>query len=161
MGSSPTEDLRRLLEPVVDAAGLDLEDLTLSRAGRRRVLRVVVDADGGVGLDTVAELSTALSAVLDSSEVLGDVPYVLEVSSPGVDRPLTERRHWRRATGRLVDAALTDGTSVRGRVLSVDDAGVALETDPGPRAVAWADLRSGRVEVEFRRPGDDASGGAD
>ena len=99
-------DLARVLEPVVRAAGMDLESVRVSPAGRRRLLRLVVDADGGVGLDAIAEVSREVSARLDASGVMGEVPYTLEVSSPGVDRPLTEPRHWRRAQGRLVSAPL-------------------------------------------------------
>src|SRR5215831_16327025 len=100
-------DVARLLEPVITAAGLDLEAVRVSPAGRRRLLRLVVDADGGVGLDRIADVSREVSARLDGSGAMGEVPYTLEVSSPGVDRPLTERRHWRRAEGRLVSVPLT------------------------------------------------------
>ena len=96
------ERLERVAGPVVRAGGMDLESLQVTPAGRRRVLKVVVDADGGVGLDDMAEISRALSTELDSSGAMGDTPYTLEVSSPGVERPLTEPRHWRRAAGRLV-----------------------------------------------------------
>jgi ribosome maturation factor RimP len=91
-------DLARLLEPVIHAAGLDLETVRVSPAGRRRLLRLVVDADGGVGLDQIAELSRELSARLDASGVVEQIPYTLAVSSPAVDRPLTEPRPWRRNT---------------------------------------------------------------
>src|SRR6202035_2080698 len=94
--------LTRLLEPVVHALDLDLESVRVSAAGRRRLRRVVVDADGGVSLDTIALASRELSARLDKAIEMGELPYTLEVSSPGVDRPLTEPRHWRRAVGRLV-----------------------------------------------------------
>ena len=91
------------IEPVVGAAGYDLEELVVTPAGRRSVVRVVVDRDSGVTLDDIAEVSRAVSAVLDENDGdLGRAPYVLEVTSPGVDRPLTEPRHWRRNTGRLV-----------------------------------------------------------
>lgn len=100
--------LTRLLEPVVHAMGLDLEGIKVTAAGRRRLLRVVVDADGGVSLDTIALASRELSARLDGASEMGELPYTLEVSSPGVDRPLTEPRHWRRAIGRLVVVPLTD-----------------------------------------------------
>ena len=96
------ERLERLAGPVVRAGGMDLESVQVTPAGRRRVLKVVVDADGGAGLDDMAEISRALSAELDASGAMGDIPYTLEISSPGVDRPLTEPRHWRRAVGRLV-----------------------------------------------------------
>ena len=82
---------------------MDLESVRVSVAGRRRLLRVVVDSDHGVSLDDAADVSRDVSAaLLDATDVIGDVPYTLEVSSPGVDRPLTEPRHWRRAAGRLV-----------------------------------------------------------
>ena len=99
-------DLARVLEPVIRAAGMDLESVRVSPAGRRRLLRLVVDADGGLGLDAIAAVSREVSACLDASAAMGEVPYTLEVSSPGVDRPLTEPRHWRRAQGRLVSAPL-------------------------------------------------------
>jgi len=99
-------ELARVLEPVVRAAGMDLESVRVSPAGRRRLLKLVVDADGGAALDQIAEVSREASVRLDASGVMGEVPYTLEVSSPGVDRPLTEPRHWRRAQGRLVSAPL-------------------------------------------------------
>ncbi|MGY1694915.1 ribosome maturation factor RimP [Geodermatophilus sp. SYSU D00814] len=155
------------IEPVVTAAGYDLEELVVTPAGRRSVVRVVVDRDEGVSLDDVAEVSRAVSAVLDREDgELGRAPYVLEVTSPGVDRPLTEPRHWRRNTGRLV--AVTVGPAgaaeqVTGRVTAVDDAGVTLAVEkpgkpgakrkpPTPRQVPWAQLGAGRVQVEFGRP---------
>ena len=105
-GSADVAELTRLLEPVVSAAGMDLENVRVTAAGRRRLLRVVVDADGGVSLDDIAQISRDVSAELDATAAMGEAPYTLEVSSPGVDRPLTEPRHWRRATGRLVRVPL-------------------------------------------------------
>ncbi|RJL26574.1 ribosome maturation factor RimP [Bailinhaonella thermotolerans] len=155
MGEDARRDrLVQLLEPIVAAEGLDLEDVSVSPAGKRRMLRVIVDADGGVSLDAVAEVSQSVSAALDESDVMGGAAYVLEVTSPGIDRPLTEPRHWRRARGRLVQAQLKDGTSVEGRVLSADDAGVSLDVGGTPRDIAHADLARGRVQIEFRRLAD-------
>jgi ribosome maturation factor RimP len=98
--------LEALLGPIVRAAGLDLESVKIGRAGRRRLLRVVVDADGGVSLDDIALVSREASVRLDDTGAMGEAPYTLEVSSPGVDRPLTQPRHWRRAMGRLVRVPL-------------------------------------------------------
>jgi ribosome maturation factor RimP len=152
MGSaSPRDHLMKLLEPVVAAEGLDLEDVTVTKAGKRRLLRVVVDRDGGVTLDDVADVSQAVSAALDEDDVMGQPAYTLEVSSPGVDRPLTEPRHWRRAAKRLVKAEMTDGTVVEGRVLAADDSGVDLDVDGTGRRLDYQDLTLGRVQVEFRR----------
>jgi ribosome maturation factor RimP len=149
--ASDREALLGLLGPVVSDHGLDLEDVTVTPAGKRRMLRVVVDGDHGVGLDTVAEVSTAVSAALDDSDAMGGAPYVLEVTSPGVDRPLTEPRHWRRARSRLVTAALADGSTVAGRVTEADVEAVTLDVDGTPTRLALSDVTSGRVQVEFRR----------
>lgn len=145
------ERLRAALAPTVAAAGYDLEDVTLTPAGRRRLLQVVVDRDGGVDLDAVAELSRALSAALDEAPALGDAPYVLEVSSPGVERPLAAPRHWRRARGRLVRVPLRAGGQLQARVLDADGAGVLLDVDGQPRRLGYAELGRGRVQVEFTR----------
>jgi len=161
-GPLPDSDrLARLLEPVVHAMNMDLEAVRVSSAGRRRVLRVVVDADGGVGLDEIALASRELSVKLDSSAVMGDLPYTLEVSSPGVDRPLTQPRHWRRAAGRLVVAPLNaDATgqqggngaaTAEGRITSWSEHGVILERDGVTREYRYAELGPGRVQVEFGR----------
>ncbi len=153
MGESARRDrLVALLAPVVEAEGLDLEDVTVTPAGKRRLVRVVVDRDGGISLDDVSEVSRSVSERLDTSDALGNSPYVLEVTSPGVDRPLTEPRHWRRARGRLVKAALTDGTEVEGRITEADDEGVQIET---AGRFAYADLAKGKVQVEFRHLDDE------
>jgi ribosome maturation factor RimP len=151
--------VRALVAPVVEAAGLDLEDLSLSSAGRRRLLRIAVERDGGVSLDDIAHVSQGISDVLDSSDVMGELAYVLEVGSPGVDRPLTEPRHWRRARGRLVRASLRDGREVTGRVLLVDQAGVTLDVSGKDRRLELVDVAQARVEVEFARRGPDDEAG--
>jgi len=154
------EHLRSLLEPVVTAAHLDLEDVEVTPAGRRRLLRVVVDGDGGVGLDQVARVSQAVSDVLDNSDVMGASPYVLEVTSPGVDRPLTAARHWRRARSRLVRAQLVDGGVVIGRLVAADEHTATLDVDGALRRLPYAEVAKARVEVEFSRPGDAGEGQA-
>jgi ribosome maturation factor RimP len=166
-------ELASLLEPVIHAAGLDLETVRVSPAGRRRLLRLVVDADGGVGLDKIAEVSREVSTRLDASGAMGEVPYTLEVSSPGVDRPLTEPRHWRRAQGRLVSVplAVRDGNAsssitagarraptIEGRVLVAGDTGVTLEVDGDQLELDYAELGPGRVQVEFGRVAEDPVG---
>jgi ribosome maturation factor RimP len=148
--------LAGLIEPVITAAGMDLEAVRVTVAGKRRVLRVVVDSDHGVSLDDAADVSREISALLDASNALGDVPYTLEVSSPGVDRPLTEPRHWRRARGRLVRVKVTGEGSVEGRLLAADADGVTLGTvlngqASGERRFPYADLGAGSVQVEFGR----------
>ncbi len=168
------DELATLLEPVVRAAGMDLESVRVGAAGRRRLLRLVVDSDSGVGLDEIADVSRDISARLDSSAVMGNAAYTLEVSSPGIDRPLTQPRHWRRARGRLVavplagehDTAASSGTTaaqpahqVTGRVVTAGDSGVTLDVDGRYREFTYAQLGPGRVQVEFGKPGAAADGG--
>lgn len=148
---SDRDSLLRLLAPVVEEHGLDLEDVTVTPAGKRRMLRVVVDGDEGVSLDGVAAVSTEISRALDDSDAMGGMPYVLEVTSPGVDRPLTAPRHWRRAKSRLVRVTLGDGTSVDGRVMEAGDEAAEIDVDGTPRSVAYADVSNARVQVEFQR----------
>src|ERR1700761_3339354 len=149
--AGPVDDrkLAGLIEPAVTAAGMDLESVRMTVAGRRRLLRIVVDSDHGVSLDDAADVSRDISAVLDAGNVLGEVPYTLEVSSPGVDRPLTEPRHWRRARGRLVKVKVAGEGSVEGRVLAADADGVTLSLPAGDRRFPHADLGAGSVQGEF------------
>jgi len=140
-----------VIRPVVAAAGMDLESVRVTAAGRRRLLRVVVDSDRGVSLDDAAAISRELSAALDAVAVMGDFPYTLEVSSPGVDRPLTEPRHWRRAAGRLVQVAVADAGVVSGRVVSADAEGVTLDVEGARRRFSYPALGAGAIQVEFGR----------
>jgi ribosome maturation factor RimP len=155
--------LLALLAPVVTAAGYELEDVAVTPAGRRNLVRVTVDADGGIDLDAVAEVTRAVSDALDAQAPGGPAfsgPYVLEVSSPGVDRPLTEPRHWRRNLHRLVTVPV-DGAPVTGRVTAVHDGGVTLEVNGTTREAPWSSLGAGRVQVEFNRDGDGHDGEVD
>ncbi|NBO46535.1 MAG: ribosome maturation factor RimP [Actinobacteria bacterium] len=139
-----------VIEPAVRAAGCDLEDVEVRAAGRRQLVRVLIDADGGISLDQVAEVSRAVSVALDEADArLGFGAYVLEVSSPGVDRPLTLPRHFRRAHGRLITANRKDGQSVTGRVVDYDDTTVTLETKGGEVTLSYTDISSAQVQVEF------------
>ncbi len=146
--------LREVVAPVVEQAGYDLEDLAVSRAGRRHLLRVTVDGDEGVSLDAVAELSRQISAALDDAEATGGEfttgEYVLEVGSPGVDRPLTEPRHWRRNVGRLV-AVRAEDRQVTARVVAADADRVTLEADGRRVDHPYDRLGPGRVQIEFGR----------
>lgn len=157
MAASQVERVREVVQPVVEAQGLFLEDVVVAPAGRRTVVRVVVDlqedAVGSLDLDTVGDLSRAVSAAMDAQDPVRGA-YVLEVSTPGTDRPLTELRHFRRARTRLVALTLADGGTVRGRLVGAEAEGYELETDGGPVHVTAADVVRGAVEVELRRTED-------
>ena len=140
------------------ALGLDVEAVELTPAGKRRILRIAVDADDGVTLDDVAGATKKVSEVLDASDVMGEQPYTLEVTSRGVDRPLTLPRHWRRNTDRLVKVTTTDGDTVTGRILRSDDEGATLDVEGTPREVDYAEVAKALVQVEFnRKPSDQES----
>ena len=144
----------RLVEELTDpllGLGLDLEGIELTPAGRRRVLRVAVDRDGGVTLDDVATATKEVSRLLDDSDVMGEQPYLLEVSSPGTDRPLTLPRHWRRNRGRLVVVTTTDGASRTGRVVEAGEDRVVLDVDGDRQELSLQQVAKARVEVEFNR----------
>ncbi|MFI6449264.1 ribosome maturation factor RimP [Kitasatospora sp. NPDC050543] len=158
MSTTQIDRLRALLEPLAANAGLDLEDVKVAQAGNRRQVQIDVDADGGVDLDAIAEFSREVGQALDESDVMGSSAYVLEVGSPGVDRPLTEPRHWRRAEGRLVKAQLADGGEIIARVLEADEDGALVEVQPvkgrgraKERRLEYTEVAKARVQVEFSR----------
>lgn len=156
MASPRTVLLDGLSAPLTEL-GVDLEDIDVTKAGRRHVVRVVIDRDGGVDLDLVAQVSQRVSELMDAPPLDSaiDGAFVLEVTSPGVDRPLTLPRHWRRALTRLVRVTLSDGTEFDGRITDVpDDETVVLEVDGEAREVAVADVTRAVVQVEFNRKDD-------
>lgn len=138
------------------ALDLDIEALEITPAGKRRILRVAVDKDGGVTLDDVADATREVNRVLDDSDVMGEMPYTLEVTSRGVDRPLTLPRHWRRNAGRLVKVTLADGQTTTGRITGSDDDRVSLDVDGETREVAYADITRALVQIEFNRKAEEA-----
>lgn len=153
MASPRTVLLDGLAGPLA-ALGVDLEDVEVSKAGRRHVVRVVVDRDGGVDLDHVAAVSQRVSELLDAPPLDSAIEgaFVLEVTSPGVDRPLTLPRHWRRARTRLVRVSMADGTELEGRITDViDDDTIVLTVDGEAREVRRADVTRAIVQVEFHR----------
>jgi ribosome maturation factor RimP len=142
-----------LTEPLA-ATGLDVEAIDLTPAGKRRLLRVAVDKDGGVTLDDIAEATKEVSRVLDGpegSDVMGEQPYTLEVTSPGTDRPLTHPRHWRRNQGRLVKATLADGRTVTGRITDSDDTRAVVDVDGNRDEIAFVDVKKAKIQIEFNR----------
>ena len=155
MSTSDTRDrLADRLSGPMSTLGLDLEAVDLSSAGKRRVLRVAIDKDGGVTMDDIADATREVSRVLDepgTSDLLGQQGYTLEVSSPGVDRPLTLPRHWRRNTGRLVTVTFREGDPVTGRVTATDDEGAVLDVEGSERRVAYAEVKKAKVQIEFTK----------
>lgn len=156
MSSPPSGDTTARLEPVVSEAvariGYDLEEFTVQQAGRRRMVKVVVDADEGVGTDAISDISHSVSQVLDEYEHVLAGSYTLEVTSPGVDRPLTRARHWRRARFRLVNITFSNGKVKLARVGQADDEGVLVLADGQPHRVTYREIERAVVELEFQQP---------
>lgn len=149
MASVSNERIEALLTPVLESCGVDFEDIQVRKSGPRRVVVITVDRDGGIELDAVALVSRRCAEALDEADVFGQTPYVLEVSSPGVDRPLTQPRHWRRAKDRLVGVDMVDGRRVHGRVADTSDDSAQILTDTGIESVGYVDVARAVVEVEF------------
>lgn len=167
-----TDRVRPLVEPGLTDLGLVLDDLTITPAGRRRVVRVAVDRDvptegdtteptPPLTLDEVAEATRAIGVVLDDSDVMGVQPYVLEVTSPGVDRPLHQPRQYRRNVGRLLTVSPAEGEAVTGRIVRAGADTVTLLVEGVETTIAYAGVSRAVVQVEFSRPGDDAAAGED
>jgi ribosome maturation factor RimP len=150
------EDTRDRLSSVLtsplQAAGLDLEAVEITPAGKRRLVRVAVDKDGGVNLDDIADATKQVSRLLDDSDVMGEQPYTLEVTSPGIDRPLSLPRHWRRNVSRLVKVTTTGNETLTGRIIEADDQRAVLDVKGVTRSIDLADVAKARVQVEFNRP---------
>jgi ribosome maturation factor RimP len=143
--------LENFLRPIVEQFGCDLEAADIAPAGRRRLLRVLVDRDGGISLDDVADVTRAISKALDADDIMGEGAYTLEVSSPGVDRPLTLPRHWRRNVSRLVAVTLTAGGKLTGRIKSASEQAAELDVEGTRQTVAYADVAKAKIQIEFNR----------
>ncbi|MGC0273573.1 ribosome maturation factor RimP [Pseudactinotalea sp. Z1739] len=156
--------LLQALSPVVSEQGLYLEEVAVGGSGRNRTLIVVIDlpeGPGGVSSDQLAEVSRAVSNRLDDVDHVLRGPYQLEVTTPGISRPLTQPRHFGRAVGRLATVTTTEGI-VRGRIVAADDDGLQVQQPPNrrgapapePLVLTWDEVRQGTVEVEFGSPAD-------
>jgi ribosome maturation factor RimP len=143
-------ELTLLLEPIVGAFSFDLDDIEVSRSGGQRILDVTVDGDGGVNLDEVAAVSRAISEFLDSTDVMGDEPYVLEVGTRGVTKPLTKPIHWSRNIGRLVNVA-GDAINAIGRIVEFSDPIVTLDIKGKHKLVSINEISRANIEVEFKK----------
>jgi ribosome maturation factor RimP len=144
-----------VLTPILAQFDLELDALEVLPAGKRRLLRVVVDGEGPTGtgplLDDIARASRALSAALDESDAVGPAAYTLEVSSRGVGRPLELPRHWRRNTGRLVQVTSLAGEQLTGRIVRCDEESVTLDLQGQQRSLPLAQVTRAIVQIEMNR----------
>lgn len=153
MSDAREDQIAHLVAPIVAAHDADVEFVTVRKAGRRSVVVIAVDADGGISLDAIASFSPEISLALDEADVMGEVPYTLEITSPGVSRPLSLPRHWRRAKNRLVKVHQTGGTELTGRIVRSDEEQVVLSVDGREIILPFAEIDKAVVQVEFGEAG--------
>ena len=140
------EDISAAITPALEALGFYLEDVTIASAGRRSMLTVIVDGDTHLSLDQVTSATKAIGEIVESIQSLGETPFTLEVTSPGLDRPLTKVRHWQKNINRLVKVVLLDGSEVKGRINEVNEASSVV----GEKKVNYSDIKRATLEVEFK-----------
>ena len=155
---SLSEKITELVQPAVESAGFFLEDVHVLSPGTHRIITCIVDGQTPLNMDQVTSVSRDISELLDSAEFMDETPFTLEVTSPGVDRPLTLPRHWHKNLKRLVKVTKLDGSVVNGRITAVEDAHVILIEDIKGKSkehtVVFADVKRATVEIEFNRKGD-------
>jgi ribosome maturation factor RimP len=142
-----------LVGPVLEAAGLELWELSFRKESGRMVLRVTVDRDGGIDLDAISEISERLSRRLDLEGFSEDRAYALEVTSPGLERALRTPRHFERSVGQTVkvkSSAPIGGRRVHeGALVSADAEAIVIASDGGELRVPYADIASARTVFEW------------
>ena len=140
------EDISAAITPALEALGFYLEDVTITSAGRRSMLTVIVDGDTHLSLDQVTSATKAIGEIVESVQSLGETPFTLEVTSPGLDRPLTKVRHWQKNINRLVKVVLQDGSEIKGRIKDVSEVSAGVDE----KNINYSDIKRATLEVEFK-----------
>jgi len=143
------EDISDAVTPALSALGFYLEDVTITSAGRRSMLTIIVDGDTHLSLDQVTSATKAIGEIVESIQSLGETPFTLEVTSPGLDRPLTKPRHWRKNIYRLVKIVLLDGKEVKGRIKAANEVSATVDESE----IKFSDIKRASLEVEFKQVG--------
>ena len=152
------DQISELVTPAVSDLGFYLEDVHVATPGSHRIVTCIVDGDASLNLDQVTSVSRVISELLDEAAFMGETPFTLEVTSPGVDRPLTQPRHFAKNVDRLLKIIKLDGSEVTGRILSNTDKdvtlSVAVKKETIEEVVTMADIKRAVVEIEFNRKDD-------
>ena len=143
------EESSAAITPALSDLGFYLEDITITSAGRRSMLTVIVDGDTHLSLDQVTVATKAISEIVENIQSLGQAPFTLEVTSPGLDRPLTKPRHWRKNIDRLVKIVLLDGTEIKGRVKDATEISATIDE----QVIKFSDIKRATLEIEFKQVG--------
>ena len=140
------EDISAAITPALEALGFYLEDVAITSAGRRSMLTVIVDGDTHLSLDQVTSATKAIGEIVESIQSLGETPFTLEVTSPGLDRPLTKVRHWQKNINRLVKVVLLDGLEIKGRIKDVNEVSATIDE----KNISYSDIKRATLEIEFK-----------
>jgi ribosome maturation factor RimP len=140
------EDISAAITPALEALGFYLEDVTIISAGRRSMLTIIVDGDTHLSLDQVTSATKAIGEIVESIQSLGETPFTLEVTSPGLDRPLTKVRHWQKNLNRLVKVVLLDGLEIKGRIKDVNEVSATVDE----KNISYSDIKRATLEIEFK-----------
>jgi ribosome maturation factor RimP len=140
------EDISAAITPALEALGFYLEDVTIISAGRRSMLTVIVDGDTHLSLDQVTSATKAIGEIVESIQSLGETPFTLEVTSPGLDRPLTKVRHWQKNINRLVKVVLLEGSEIKGRIKDVNEVSATVDE----KNINYSDIKRATLEIEFK-----------
>jgi len=143
------EEISAAITPALSNLGFYLEDIVITTAGRRSMITVIVDGDTHLSLDQVTQVTKAIGEMIENIQSLGQTPFTLEVTSPGLDRPLTKPRHWRKNINRLVKVVLLDGKEIKGRVR--DSTQISATIDE--QAINLSDIKRATLEIEFKQVG--------
>jgi len=144
---SNKEQVLAVITPAIESLGFYIEDITITSAGKRSMLTVIVDGDTHLSLDQVTVATKAISEIVENLPTLGNNPFTLEVTSPGLDRPLTKPRHWQKNQDRLIKVVLTDGKEIMGRIKDSTESSVNVDD----QTINFADIKRATLEVEFKK----------
>lgn len=147
---SAIDDIQEAIRPTIESTGNVLEEVTLTPDGSSRLLTVIVDNEKSLNLDEITVVTKAISEILDGVKVLGDTPFTLEVTTPGLDRPLRHERHWKKNRGRLVNVTLKSGESIKGRIGDLVESVVTIDE----KRIQLSDIGLAMIEVEFKKVGE-------
>jgi len=144
---SNKEQVAAAITPAIESLGFYLEDINITSAGKRSMLTVIVDGDSHLSLDQVTVATKAISEIVENLPTLGNNPFTLEVTSPGLDRPLTKPRHWRKNQDRLIKIVLNDGKEIKGRIKDSTETSVTVDE----QIINFADIKRATLEIEFKK----------
>ena len=147
MGKS--EEISAVITPAINALGFYIEDITITSAGRRSLITVIVDGDTHLSLDQVTVATKAISEIMETISAVGDNSFTLEVTSPGLDRPLIKARHWQKNINRLIKVVLLDGSEIKGRIKDVNEVNATVDE----KNINYSDIKRATLEIEFKQVG--------